>query len=109
MAVNYLILGQSAPSATTLTGVYTVPTTSKAIISSVAVCNRGSTTATFRISVAADGAADSNAQYHVYDAEVAANSTFIYQASITMSGDDVLRVYASNGNLSFNVSGAEVS
>ena len=56
MATNYKVLGQSAPSATTDTTLYTVPASTQAVVSTVSVCNRGSAAATFRIAVRPDGA-----------------------------------------------------
>ena len=47
----YKVLGQSAPSATTNTDVYTVPSGKSAVISTLAICNRGTANATYRIAV----------------------------------------------------------
>ena len=48
------ILGQSAPSATTDTTVYTVPASTLAVLS-VSVTNRGAAAATVRIALSASG------------------------------------------------------
>jgi hypothetical protein len=40
MATAYKVLGQVAPAATTATTVYTVPSATEAVVSSVTVCNR---------------------------------------------------------------------
>jgi len=101
-------LGQSAPAATTLTDIYTVPASKNVVVSSVIVCNRGNTTTTFRISVAPSGAADSNEQYYYYDVPISKNNTFVATIGVGMLETDVLRVYAGNADLSFNATGVEV-
>lgn len=105
----YKILGQSAPAATTETALYTVPAATEAIISTITVCNRAATSATFRIYVAADGAATANAQYLIYDSSINANTTAAFTLGITVNASDVIRIYASTANLSFNAFGTEIS
>lgn len=109
MAVAYKVLGQSAPAATTLTDAYTVPASTEAIISSIVVANRGATDATFRIAVRPNGAAASNQHYIAYDTPITANDSVALSLGITVDAADVVSVYASNTNLSFNVYGSEVS
>lgn len=105
----YKILGQSAPAATTETALYTVPAATEAIVSSITVCNRSATAATFRIYVAANGAATANAQYLVYDASLSGNAATAFTLGITLDASDVIRVYASTANLSFNAFGTEIA
>jgi hypothetical protein len=108
MANAYKVLGQIAPSATTATAIYTVPSATEAVVSSIVVCNR-STAATFRISVRPDGAALSNEHYIAYDADIAANDTVILTIGVTMDATDILEAYASSANLSFNAFGTEIT
>ncbi len=109
MADTLKVLGQSAPSATTLTTLYTVPSARSATISTLVVCNRSATSATFRVSVSVAGVADATQQYLYYDQTLEANSTFTITLGITLSTADVIRVYASTANFSFNIFGVEVS
>ena len=97
-------LAQVNPAATTLTDAYTVPAGKRAA-AYVIVANRTSTAATYRISLAIAGAADSNEQYVVYDSSVST----IPQATrrLALAAGDVVRVYASAANLSFSVNGIE--
>jgi hypothetical protein len=108
MATLYKILGQQAPAATTATDLYSVPTLN-AIASSIIICNRGATQATFRVSISAGGAATSNKDYIYYDLLIAANDTFIATIGVTLSMGDVVRVYASSSNLSFSLYGSEIN
>lgn len=109
MATAYKVLGQVAPAATTATAVYTVPSATEAVVSSIVVCNRSATDATFRISVRPNGAALANQHYLAYDAGVAANDTLILTIGVTMDATDVLEGYASSGDLTFHAYGSEVS
>lgn len=109
MAVSYKILGQSAPSATTETDLYTVPGSNQAVGSSIIVCNRGGSSTTFRVSCSVAGAATANKDYIYYDVLIAANDTFIATIGITLDTSDKVRVYAGNGNLSFTLVGSEIT
>jgi glucose-6-phosphate dehydrogenase assembly protein OpcA len=109
MATAYKVLGQVAPSATTATTVYTVPAATSAVVSSIAVCNRAGTAATFRLSVRPDGASLANQHYLTYDAALDANDTIILTIGVTMDATDVLEAYASSGDLTFQAYGSEIS
>lgn len=109
MATTYKVLAQSAPSATTATNIYTVPSGTSAVISTIVVANRASTVATYRIAVRPDGATLANQHYIAYDVTVGGGDSTTITLGITMDADDVLTVYASTANLSFNVFGSEIS
>lgn len=105
----YKVLGQSAPSATTATTLYTVPSATEVVVSTITVCNRGATAGTFRISVRPDGASLANQHYIIYDASCASYDTITLTLGITMNASDVLEVYASSANFSFNAFGSEIT
>ena len=109
MATAYKVLGQVAPAATTATALYTVPSATEAVVSSVTVCNRAGTAGTFRLSVRPDGAALANQHYVVYDTSIAANDTVILTIGLTLDASDVLEAYASSADMSFNAYGSEIS
>jgi hypothetical protein len=109
MATAYKVLGQVAPSATTATAVYTVPSATEAVVSSVTVCNRGASAGTFRLAVRPNGATLANQHYLTYDANIDANDTIILTIGITVDATDVLEAYASSGDMSFHAYGSEVS
>lgn len=108
MANTYKVLGQSNPSAATLTDCYTVPALTEATVSTIMVANRSSVATSFRISVAPAGAANSNEQYIYYDIVIAGNDSFAVTAGFTLEASDVIRVYATLATLSFNVFGVEI-
>ncbi len=109
MPTTYKVLGQSNPSATTATTLYTVPSATQAVISTVVVANLTSTAATFRIAVRVGGATLANSQYVAYDVTVGASDSTALTLGITMGAADVLTVYASTANLTFTAFGSEIS
>jgi hypothetical protein len=109
MAVTYKILGQSKPTAATLTAAYTVPALTTATVSTITVANQSATATSFRVSVAVNGAADTAAQYLYYDIAIPGNNTFATTIGITLGAGDVVRVYNTLATLSFNIFGVENS
>lgn len=109
MATSYKVLGQSAPAATTATTVYTVPAATEAVVSTISVCNRSATAASYRIAIRPDGAALANQHYVAYDVTVNGSDTTVITIGITMNAADVITVYASTANLTFNVFGSEIA
>jgi hypothetical protein len=106
MATTYKVLGQSAPSATTNTDIYTVPSSTSTVVSTIAICNR-STTTTFRIAIRPAGAAIANQHYIVYDNYVNQYETVFLTIGATLATTDVVTVYAGAANLSFSLFGSE--
>ncbi len=109
MPTNYKVLGQSNPSATTATTLYTVPSATQTIVSTVVVANQASTAATYRIAVRVAGAALAAAQYVAYDVTVGANDSTALTLGVTLGAADVITVYASTATLSFSAFGSEIS
>lgn len=109
MSTTYKVLGQSAPAATTDTDVYTVPSATETVASTVFVCNRGSSATTYRISVRPAGAASANQHFIAFDASINANDAIAITVGMTLAATDVVTVFAGNGDLSFNLFGSEIS
>lgn len=109
MASTFKILGQSKPSAATLTDAYTVPALTSATVSTITVANQSSASTSFRISVAIGGAADTAAQYLYYDIAIPGNDTFATTIGITLASGDVIRVYNTLATCSFNIFGVEAT
>lgn len=109
MPTTYKVLGQSAPSATTATTLYTVPAATTAVVSSIVIANRDSSSATYRIAIRPDGATLANSQYIAYDVTVGASDSTVLTLGITMDASDIITVYASTANLTFSAFGSEIS
>jgi hypothetical protein len=110
MATSYKVLGQSAPSATTDTTLYTVPANTETVVSTITVCNRSTSDAmTYRIAIRPAGASIANQHYIVYDISLAAKTTDTFTIGLTLSETDVITVRSSTANASFSAFGSEIS
>ena len=107
MSDSLKVLGQLDPSATTTTTLYTVPDMTQTTISAIVAANRTGSAITFRLSVHVAGAGADDKQFIFYDKSVAANDSFAIVIGITLNQADVLKVYTSASNMSFNVFGCE--
>jgi hypothetical protein len=106
------VLGQSNPSATTVTTLYTVPASKEAVISSVSVANLAAADATFDIIV--QPSADVSAtildkQYFGKNITVGASDTTIITVGITLATGDVVKINASTATIAFQAFGDEAS
>jgi hypothetical protein len=108
MATVYKVLGQSAPSAVTNTTLYTVPASTSAVCSTLAICNRGATT-TVRVAIRPAGATLANQHYIVYDNAVNQYDTIFLTLGVTLATTDVVTVYAGTANTSFSLFGSEIT
>ena len=107
MADTVKVLGQVDAAATTVTTLYTVPDMTQTTISSIVAANRTGSAITFRLSVHVAGAGADDKQYLYYDKSVAANDSLAIVIGITLNQADVLKVYTSAVDMSFNVFGCE--
>jgi len=107
--VTQKVLGQSKPSAATLTDAYTVPAATQCTISTITVCNQSATPTSFRIQIAPGGAASATSQYMYFDVAIGGNDTFACTFGITLGAGDVVRVYNGLASCSFGIYGVETS
>lgn len=108
MATTYKTLGQVAPAATTATTLYTVPSATSAVCSTLAICNRGAST-TFRVAVRPAGATLADQHYIVYDNWVNQYDTVFLTLGVTLAATDAVTVYAGAATLSFSLFGSEIA
>ena len=109
MPTNYKVLGQVAPSATTATTLYTVPSATQAVVSTIVAANRAATAATYRIAIRPAGATLANEHYIAYDVSVGGADSITLTLGITLAATDVITVYASTANTSFSLFGSEIT
>ncbi len=109
MADSLKVLGQVDPAATTTTVLYTVPDKTQTTVSSIVAANRTGSAITFRLSVHVGGAGADDKQYLYYDKSVAANDSLTIVIGITLDQTDVLKVYTSAVDMSFNIFGCETT
>lgn len=109
MAINYKILGQQHPAAATSTIIYTCPTSTQTVVSTLSIANVTATAGKARVWVAKAGAANAHVYALMYDTAIAANSIATFTLGITLEATDVVRVYSTNGNdLTFHLYGSEI-
>lgn len=105
------LLAQANPAATSLTDIYTVASTaaggevSSAIVTTIWITNRAAAPHTFRLAMAAAGAADNAKQYLYYDVPIPANSSLVQSVALPLSAGDVVRVYVDAQQFSFSLFG----
>jgi hypothetical protein len=105
----YKVLGQLAAAATTEEGLYAVPASSSAVVSTIVVANRGTTSATYRIAVKPTAATTlANVHYIAYDVAIAPNDSTALTLGVTLAATNAIRTYASNANLTFSAFGTEL-
>ena len=109
MAITYKVLGQSNPSANTNSDLYTVPSATSAVCSTIVICNQAASAATFRVAVRPSGAAIATSQYISYDTNVNANDSITMTIGITLATTDVVTVRANTTTVSFSLFGSELT
>lgn len=107
MAQTVKVLGQTVPSAASLTTLYTVPSSTSAVVSSIVVSNNSATATSFRIAIRPAGASIDPKHYIYYDVEISGNDTFIATIGVSLATTDVVSVYATLATLAFNAFGVE--
>jgi len=108
MAITYKVLGQSTPAGNTANDIYTVPANTSTVCSTISICNRAATNATFRVAVRPAGATLANVHYIAYDTAIPSNDSIALTLGITLGNTDVVTVYANSATLSFSVFGSEI-
>lgn len=104
----YKVLGQLAAAATTEEGLYAVPASSSSVVSTIVVCNRATSSATYRLAVKPTAATTLATNHYIaYDVPIAANDSVALTIGITLASTNAIRTYASNANLTFTAFGSE--
>jgi glucose-6-phosphate dehydrogenase assembly protein OpcA len=109
MPTTYKVLGQSNPAATTATTLYTVPSTTSTVVSTIVVCNQAGADATYRIAVRPAGATLAAEHYLAFGDTVGSNGYVALTLGATLATTDIITVYASTATLSFTAFGSEIS
>jgi len=110
MATSYKILGQVEPSGTSSVDLYTVPSATETIVSTVVVANTSINDQTFRIFVRDSGATAGTENAIAYDTAITANSQVAFTLGLTLSATDTISVRSSFANsLTFQAFGSELT
>jgi hypothetical protein len=79
------------------------------VVSTLVVANRAATAATYRIAIRPTGATVANEHYIAYDVALGASDSTTLTLGITLAATDVVTIYASTANTSFNLFGSEIT
>lgn len=110
MAINYKILGQSHPAATTVTDLYTVPSSTEAIVSTMTITNVTATAGVARVWIRSNGASSAHVNALMHDVAIGANSVNAFTLGLTLDAGDIVSVRSTNGDdLTFQLFGSEIS
>lgn len=109
MANTYKILGQSNPTTTANANLYTVPSGTAAVISSLVVTNVTDTEALVNVFVRENGASATTSNSILYEVPVAPNTVAAFTLGITMAAGDIITVRSATANaVAFHAFGSEV-
>lgn len=109
MAQNYKILGQVASSGVADYTLYTAPSGTQSIISTLSICNAGSASSTYRIAIRPSGEALNQKHYIAYDAALNQYDSTMLTLGLSLGGTDVITVRAGASGIVFNLFGVEIS
>lgn len=104
MAITSKTLFRGAATTTTTTLLYTVPASTKAIVTNVAVTNTSATAQTFTLAL---GASATTISLHT-TTSIQANSTIYIDMRQTLAAAEVIRGGASATSVNFHISGVEI-
>jgi len=108
----YKRLGAINPTPNTQTNVYVIPSATEAVISTIAICNQGSSNASYSLilSPASTFASPGNAlDFVVRGATVPAADTIFLTIGLTGNAGSILAANTNNTNVSFSAFGTEIS
>ena len=107
----YKVLGRRAAAATSEEELYTVPTSSAAVVSTIVIANRSASARTYRLAVKpTSGTTIADEHYLAYDVSIAANDSVALTLGITLAAGNSIRSYSSAASsLTFTAFGSELS
>lgn len=109
MAINYKILGQSAPTSTANADLYTCPASTQTIVSTLVITNVTTSIATARVFIRSNGATAAASNAIVYDSIIYPNTTATFTIGATLDASDVVTVQTGTSNaLTFTAFGSEI-
>jgi hypothetical protein len=110
MANTYKVLGQDNPSTLNNADLYTVPSGTAAVISTLVITNVTAVDAVARVFVRQGGASATTSNSIAYDVLISANSVATFTLGITMGAGDIITVQSNTANaIAFHAFGSEVN
>jgi hypothetical protein len=100
---------QGTASTGTYATLYTTPSATQAVISSLVITNQASSDVTVRIGLDTTAGTPGNSEWLVYDAVIAGNDTVALTLGVTMDAGKFLRVSSSADTCNFSAFLSEIS
>jgi hypothetical protein len=100
---------QGTASTSTYATLYSTGASTRAVISSILICNTAALQATYRIAVMGSAGTPSASEWIVYDTTVAANDTTALSLGIALNNTQFIRVSSSAITVTFMANIAEIS
>ena len=102
-------VAQSNPAASTPANLYTVPSATSAVISTLTVCNFGTAVAVYDLRIRPAGATATDAHLLASGVAIAPNETAFITAGVALSATDVVTVEADTDDVTFMAFVSEIS
>ena len=111
MAKTYKVLGNIAGlgTITSYSTLYTTPSSTSTVISTITICNQTTSSVTYRIGIVSSETNPSTSEFLAFGATVAANDTVALTLGITLQAGKYLRVSSSSASVSFIAFGSELT
>jgi hypothetical protein len=88
---------------------YNTSASATAVISTIAICNTASVSATYRIGIMGSAGTPSASEWIVFGASVAANDTVFITSGITLGNSRFIRVSSSANTVTFSAFVSEIT
>lgn len=108
MATTYKVLAQSIPVGNSVSTLYTVPSATSAVCSTLSVTNQLTSTY-YSVAVRPGGASLDPKHFIAYSASLNANDTAFLSVGLSLAATDVISVWSGHGSCSFNLFGMEIT
>lgn len=110
MATTYKILGQVKPSNTAVTNLYTVPSATSAVVSTISATNVNGTASDISIYIVSSGDSAGTDNALVYEAELGENTFQAFTIGVTLAAGDSIQVeLATSSAATFQAFGSEIN
>ena len=104
---NAQVLGTASTG--TYATLYTTPSATQAVISTIVICNTTSSSQTFRIGLDDTAGTPGTGEFLVYDAAISGNDTITLTLGMCMGASEYLRVSSSAATVAFSAFISEIT
>jgi hypothetical protein len=100
---------QGTTGVTTYGTLYSTGASSTAVVSTIAICNTASVSATYRIGIMGSAGSPAAVNWLVFDSVVSGNDTVFITAGISLGNTQFIRVSSSANTVTFSAYVAEIT